>query len=61
MKAVGANTKGLKLKIAKWAKAKGLAHAHATALGGSGSKPFGYGVAEKLVLARRLLVQNVAR
>ena len=50
MKAIGKSTKGLKLKIAKWAKAKGLTHARNTQLGGSGAFPGMYGVAEKLVL-----------
>merc|ERR1719353_50729 len=40
MKAVGANTKGLKLTIAKWAKAKGIEHARNCQLGGTGAKPW---------------------
>ena len=65
MKAIGKSTKGLKLKIAAWSKAKGLAHARATNLPGyspdwadegvttgTGSYPWGYTVANKLVLSK---------
>lgn len=57
MKAIGKSTTGTKLKIAKWAKAKGLEHARASnlagyssAYSGDGSFPAGYSLAEKLVL-----------
>jgi long-chain-fatty-acid--CoA ligase ACSBG len=52
MKAVGANTKGLKKTIATWAKAKGLLHQQNMQLGGSGAKPSFHGLANKLVLSK---------
>lgn len=39
-------------KIATWAKAKGLAHAAACQIGGDGSYPPLYGLADKLVLSK---------
>jgi long-chain-fatty-acid--CoA ligase ACSBG len=52
MKAIGATTKGLKKKIATWAKAKGLAYQQNLQLGGTGSKPWCYGLADTLVLSK---------
>lgn len=52
MKALGAKTKGLKLKIAKFAKDKGLEHARNCEMGGNGEYPPFYGIAEKLVLSK---------
>jgi long-chain-fatty-acid--CoA ligase ACSBG len=52
MKAVGAQTKGLKKSIATWAKAKGLAHQRNCQLGGSGQKPWWHGWADALVLSK---------
>ena len=64
MMAIGKSTKGTKLKIAKWSKGKGLEHAQATNLpgytpawaeggtSGDGSYPWGYKVADKLVLSK---------
>lgn len=48
VKAVGATTKGLKKKVATFAKAKGLKHALACQLGGNGKVPSHYGIAEKI-------------
>jgi len=50
LKAVGAATKGIKKKLSTWAKGKGLAHQTACQLGGDGSYPPMYGLADKLVL-----------
>ena len=52
MKAVGAKTVGMKRKVADWAKSKGMAHGNATQLGGDGSYPVFYGLAEALVLGK---------
>lgn len=52
MKAVGASTKGLKKKIATFAKAKGLEHSMNCQIGGSGEYPPYYGVADKIVLSK---------
>jgi len=65
MMAVGKSTKGLKLKIAKWSKGKGLEHAQAANLpgyapewagdgttSGDGTYPWGYKLANKLVLSK---------
>ena len=52
MKAIGATTTGLKKKIATWAKGKGLAYQNNMQLGGSGSKPWCYGLADTLVLSK---------
>mmetsp|Transcript_31410 Transcript_31410/g.61216 ORF Transcript_31410/g.61216 Transcript_31410/m.61216 type:complete len:754 (-) Transcript_31410:236-2497(-) len=52
MKAIGAQTKGLKKKISTWAKSKGLEHARNCNLGGSGVVPSNYARAEKLVLSK---------
>ena len=52
MKAVGAKTVGMKRKVADWAKSKGMAHGNATQLGGDGSYPAFYGLAEALVLGK---------
>ena len=47
LRAIGATTKGLKKKLATWAKEKGLANSKACLLGGDGVAPFAYGVADK--------------
>eukprot|EP00937_MAST-01D_sp_MAST-1D-sp2_P000464 g464.t1 len=52
MKAMGKQTKGLKKKIATWAKAQGLAHQTACQMGGDGAKPALYGLADKIVLSK---------
>lgn len=52
MQAIGAQTTGLRRKIATWAKKKGLAHAMACQLGGTGAKPGGYGMANSIVLKK---------
>lgn len=52
MKQIGAKTVGTKKKIATWAKAKGLAYQENMQLGGSGKKPFNYGLANKIVLSK---------
>lgn len=52
MKKIGAQTKGLKKKIATWAKSKGLEHQIDCQLGGTGAFPANYARAEKLVLSK---------
>ena len=66
MMAIGKSTTGMKLKIAKWSKAKGLEHARAmnlpgyspdwvpsgTVTSGDGHFPAMYGLADKLVLGK---------
>lgn len=52
MRAVGAQTKGLKKKIATWAKGKGLEHQKECQIGGSGAYPSNYSRANKLVLSK---------
>jgi len=52
LRAIGATTKGLKKKLATWAKEKGLANSKACLLGGDGVAPFAYGVADKVVLKK---------
>lgn len=52
MQAMGAKTKGLKKKLAGWAKAKGLEYGINCQIGGSGKKPKNYGRAEKIVLKK---------
>jgi long-chain-fatty-acid--CoA ligase ACSBG len=52
IRALGAETTGLKKKIATWAKSCGLEHAQNCQLGGTGTKPFGYGLADALVLSK---------
>jgi hypothetical protein len=52
MRAIGASIEGLKKKISTWAKAKGLEHAMACQVGGDGSYPCMYGLADKLVLSK---------
>jgi long-chain-fatty-acid--CoA ligase ACSBG len=52
MMAIGAQTKGLKKKIATWAKRKGLEASVNRQLGGSGAKPSCHGLAKKLVLKK---------
>ena len=52
MKAVGAATKGLKKKVSTWAKGLGLEYQRACQMGGSGETPFGYSMAESVVLSK---------
>eukprot|EP00750_Incisomonas_marina_P014834 INCI17894.1.p1 GENE.INCI17894.1~~INCI17894.1.p1 ORF type:complete len:802 (-),score=146.16 INCI17894.1:357-2762(-) len=52
MQRVGASTTGLRRKIATWAKKKGMLHARACQLGGTGAKPSGYGMANSIVLKK---------
>jgi len=52
IRAIGASTTGVKKHIATWAKGLGLAHQENMQLGGSGSYPFGYGLANALVLKK---------
>lgn len=49
LKAIGATTKGLKKKISTFAKGKSLARELEQQLGGSGSTPFMYGLASKIL------------
>lgn len=50
MMAIGATTKGLKKKIADWAKSKSFEYEMNCQVGGSGAKPANYDLAQKLVL-----------
>jgi long-chain-fatty-acid--CoA ligase ACSBG len=50
LRAIGAQTTGLKKDLASWAKRKGLEHAQECQLGSSGRYPSKYGLASKLVL-----------
>jgi len=52
MKAIGAQTKGIKKKIATWAKSKGLEHQKECQIGGTGAYPSNYARADKLVLSK---------
>jgi len=52
MMAVGASITGVKKSIATWAKEKGLQYARNLQVGGSGSKPFLHGLADKLILSK---------
>ena len=52
IKAIGAQTKGLKRVLANWCKGKGLEHAHNCQLGGNGAYPTFYQVANKFVLSK---------
>jgi long-chain-fatty-acid--CoA ligase ACSBG len=52
MRAIGASVEGLKKTIATWAKAKGLEHAVACQVGGDGSYPSMYGLADSIVLSK---------
>lgn len=52
LKAIGAQTKGLKKSLAGWAKGLSLTHQQNCQLGGSGAAPFGYGLANSLVLSK---------
>jgi len=52
MMAVGASITGIKKTIATWAKAKGLEACKNQMLGGSGEKPFLFGLADKLILSK---------
>mmetsp|Transcript_57432 Transcript_57432/g.117566 ORF Transcript_57432/g.117566 Transcript_57432/m.117566 type:complete len:746 (+) Transcript_57432:56-2293(+) len=52
LKSVGAQTTGVKKKIATWAKGKGLAQAREGNLGRTGRRPSFSGLADKLVLSK---------
>ena len=52
MKSLASHVTGFKLKIARWAKGKGLEHAQSCLIGGSGAKPPRYGLANFLVLRK---------
>jgi len=52
MKSMGANAKGLKASIGAFGKDKGLSAAKELQMGGSGKKPWGHGLADKLVLSK---------
>lgn len=52
IKAIGAQTKGIKRKIAAFCKGKGLEHAMNCQLGGSGAYPTWYKLANKVVLSK---------
>eukprot|EP01006_Ploeotia_vitrea_P000517 TRINITY_DN103193_c0_g1_i1.p1 TRINITY_DN103193_c0_g1~~TRINITY_DN103193_c0_g1_i1.p1 ORF type:complete len:713 (-),score=106.75 TRINITY_DN103193_c0_g1_i1:133-2232(-) len=52
IKAKGAGSKGLKKKLATWAKGVGLAHHLNAQVGQSGVVPFGYNLANKLVFTK---------
>jgi len=49
LKAIGAQTKGLKKSISTWAKGLSLEHQMNCQLGGDGSSPFGHGLASVLL------------
>lgn len=51
LRAIGAANEGLKASIAAWAKGLGLDHAKQCQLGGAGSYPVGYGLADTVVLS----------
>lgn len=57
IKATAANNSSVKKKVGAWAKAEGLKHARACELGGDGSFPPMYGLADKLAFSnvKRLL------
>jgi len=52
IRALGAQSTGLKKKIATWAKGKGLARAKLNQIDGAGGTPAFYGLADKLVLSK---------
>jgi long-chain-fatty-acid--CoA ligase ACSBG len=52
MRAIGAQTTGIKKSLATWAKDLGLQHAQNAQLGQGGGAPFGYGMANSLVLSK---------
>eukprot|EP00746_Dinoflagellata_sp_MGD_P134479 gnl/MRDRNA2_/MRDRNA2_68329_c0_seq1.p1 gnl/MRDRNA2_/MRDRNA2_68329_c0~~gnl/MRDRNA2_/MRDRNA2_68329_c0_seq1.p1 ORF type:complete len:450 (+),score=81.42 gnl/MRDRNA2_/MRDRNA2_68329_c0_seq1:33-1352(+) len=52
MRTVGASVKGLKKKLSTWAKGKGLQLSKSSALGGDGSSPCCYCLADKVVLSK---------
>ena len=59
MRAIGASIEGVKKKISTWAKAKGLEHARACEVGGDGTYPLMYGLADTLVLSK--VKQNLGK
>lgn len=52
MKAIGASTKGIKKKLATWAKSLSLEHSKNCQLGGSGAYPPFYNLANKVILTK---------
>jgi len=52
IRAIGASVTGAKKHIATWAKGLALQHSKNCLLGGDGSYPFGYTLADKLVLSK---------
>jgi len=52
IRAIGADVTGAKKSIATWAKGLGLSYARSCQLGGDGAVPWGYGMADKLVLSK---------
>mmetsp|Transcript_9284 Transcript_9284/g.10748 ORF Transcript_9284/g.10748 Transcript_9284/m.10748 type:complete len:744 (+) Transcript_9284:169-2400(+) len=52
LKAVGAQTTGLKKKLSTWAKAQGMSHLKECQLGGTGYKSYSYMLASKLILGK---------
>jgi len=50
MRALGADASDTKKAVASWAKGMGLDHANSCQLGGSGEKPWGFALADTLVL-----------
>ena len=52
LKEIGRSSTGLKKTIADWAKSKGTEHCQMAQFGGSGSTPWGYGLAKTMVLSK---------
>jgi long-chain-fatty-acid--CoA ligase ACSBG len=52
LKAIGAQTKGIKKTLSTWAKKLSLEHQNNCQLGGDGYTPFGHSLANKLVLSK---------
>ena len=52
LKEFGAKNKGVKLKIATWAKGRGMVFQSRQQIGGSGSVPAGYSAANSIVLSK---------
>jgi len=52
MKSLGASVTGLKKMVATFSKEKGLVHAKAGQMGGTGRKPYFYGLANSVVLSK---------
>jgi long-chain-fatty-acid--CoA ligase ACSBG len=52
LKEIGKTSTGLKKTIADWAKSKGMEHCEMLQFGNSGSTPWGYGLANAVVLSK---------